>query len=179
MATPRDDTVRLAQDHPAQVPPTLPQTALDSFSPAPPRLDGSDAAPPEVGGLPAVPHEGPRRVEPGRVAYLRCDGLPRRPGPTPCPRDQALETAVWSTLDTLVRCEAAPEGLGESDLRLELVPGQPTTVRLGAVRPGRSRLEGVAILRCLAGPLSHVRSQLGASRLVVSFRFALVPAARR
>lgn len=136
------------------------------------------AAPLERDAAPPVLHTGPRRVEPGRVAYLRCDGVPQRPGPTPCPRDEALESAVWSTLDTLLRCDAPPEGLGESDLRLELVPGQPTAVRLGAVRAGRPRLEGAAILRCLAGPLSHVQTRTGSTRLVVSFRFELVAAAR-
>jgi len=125
----------------------------------------------------ATPHTGPRRVERGRVAYLRCDGVPQRPGPFPCPRDEALETAVWNVLETLPRCAEAPPGLGESDVRLEFAPDRPTVARLRAPRPDVPRLDGAAVLRCVAGPLSHLTSAGGATRLMLAFRFALVDAA--
>lgn len=124
----------------------------------------------------ATPFTDARRVEPGRVAYLRCEGIPQRPGPYPCPRDQALEAAVWSILDTLPRCADAPSGLGESDVRLEVVAGAPTDVKLRAPRTGVPRLDGPALLRCAAGPLSHVTTNTGSTKLVVAFRFALVDA---
>jgi len=126
----------------------------------------------------AAPFAGARRVEPGRVAYLRCEGVPQRAGPYPCPRDEALEAAVWAVLDTLPRCAEAPAGLGESDVRLELVAGAPTDAKLRAPRPGVPRLEGPAILRCTAGPLSHLATTTGATKLVLSFRFALVDASQ-
>lgn len=126
----------------------------------------------------ATPFDGARRVEPGRVAYLRCDGLPQRPGPYPCPRDEALETAVWTVLDTLPRCADAPPGLGESDVRLEIAAGAPTEVKLRAPRPDVPRLDGPALLRCVTGPLSHVATSTRATKLVLAFRFALVDARR-
>jgi hypothetical protein len=125
----------------------------------------------------AVPFAGPRRVEHGRVAYLRCDGVPQRPGPYPCPRDEALEAAVWNVLETLPRCAEAPPGLGESDVRLELARDRPTVLRLRAPRPDVPRLDGAAVLRCAAGPLSHVATTSGATRLMLAFRFSLVDAA--
>lgn len=124
----------------------------------------------------ATPFSGARRLEPGRVAYLRCDGVPQRSGPYPCPRDEALETAVWSVLATLPRCADAPTGLGESDVRLELVAGAPPDLMLRAPRPEVPRLDGPALLRCVAGPLSHVATTTRATRLVLSFRFTLVEA---
>jgi len=125
---------------------------------------------------PATPFSDARRLEPGRVAYLRCDGIPQLPGPYPCARDEALEASVWAVLDTLPRCAEAPPGLGESDVRIELVAGAPPDVKLRAPRPGVPRLDGPAILRCAAGPLSHVTTSTRATRLVLSFRFALVDA---
>jgi len=126
----------------------------------------------------ATPFAGARRVERGRIAYLRCEGVPQRPGPYPCPRDEALEVAVWAVLDTLPRCAEAPAGLGESDVRLELVAGAPTDAKLRAPRSGVPRLDGPAILRCTAGPLSHLATTTGATKLVLSFRFALVDASQ-
>lgn len=126
----------------------------------------------------ATPFAGARRVEPGRIAYLRCEGVPQRSGPYPCPRDEALEAAVWAVLDTLPRCADAPAGLGESDVRLELIAGVPTDAKLRAPRPRVPRLDGPAILRCTAGPLSHIATSTGATKLVLSFRFALVDASQ-
>lgn len=126
----------------------------------------------------ALPFAGARRVERGRVAYLRCEGVPQRPGPYPCPRDEALENAVWTVLETLPRCADAPPGLGESDVRVEVVPGSPTDVKLRAPRPNVPRLDGPAILRCAAGPVSHLATTTGSTKLVLSFRFTLVDAAQ-
>ncbi len=126
----------------------------------------------------ALPFDGARRVERGRVAYLRCEGVPQRPGAYPCPRDEALEDAVWTVLETLPRCAEAPPGLGESDVRVEVVPGTPTDVKLRAPRPNVPRLDGPAILRCAAGPVSHLTTRTGSTKLVLSFRFTLVDAAQ-
>lgn len=111
-------------------------------------------------------------VTPGRVAYLRCDGVAQLEGAHPCGREPALETAVWAVLATLPRCDDPPPGLGATDLRLDLSPETPTDVHARDVA-GAPSLDSHKLLACLAGPLSHVRSTSHATRLVVSFRFAL------
>jgi hypothetical protein len=111
----------------------------------------------------------------GRVAYLRCEGLPQRPGPVPCPRDEALETSAWEVIDRLPTCEALPADVrGEADLVIALVPGSATDVRArDRFAPEVVRADAAAILGCLATDLARIEQHLGSSHLVVSFRFAL------
>jgi hypothetical protein len=80
-------------------------------------------------------------------------------------------------LETLPRCAEAPPGLGETDVRLELARDRPTVARLRAPRPDVPRLDGAAVLRCVAGPLSHLTTASGATRLMLAFRVSLADAA--
>ncbi len=180
-----------APDAPAKTAPTAAtQTPDDAPQPVPEPAfvvaeGDAGAAPAETDdtasdeGVPtATPFAGPRRVERGRVAYLRCDGVPLRPGPYPCPREERLEEAVWAVLETLPRCAEAPAGLGETDVRLELARDAPPEVKLRAPRADVPRLDGAAVLRCVAGPLSHVTTSSRATRLMLAFRVTLVDAAQ-
>lgn len=116
---------------------------------------------------------GSLRFRRGRVAYIRCDGVPLQAGPYPCPRDLTLEEQVWGILERVPECPMAPRAPGETDVRIELVPGEPTDVRLlGRPRAGQTELDGPRVLACVR-PLANVRSELGASRLLLSFRFSL------
>ncbi|MCC6875299.1 MAG: hypothetical protein IT378_13415 [Sandaracinaceae bacterium] len=114
---------------------------------------------------------GPLRVVRGRVAYLRCDGVE---GPGGCPRDEPLETAAWTRIETLATCAQAPARPGEADLRIELLgegaadPRWRDTFPEDAIRLDRAAVEG-----CLLEPLREVRQSTGAARLIVSFRFSM------
>jgi hypothetical protein len=115
-----------------------------------------------------------RRIVRGRVAYLRCEGVPLRPGPVPCPRDATLEAQAWEAIEALTGCPALPPSPGEADVVIDLAPGRPTEVRTrDTFGSDVVRLDGSRVVECLAGPLSSVRETLGSTRLVVSFRFAV------
>lgn len=122
------------------------------------------------------------RIVRGRVAYLRCEGIPAAPGPeasdgvSGCPRDAALEQAVWRAIEGLSECDAAPTSAGEADLVVDLALGSPVEVRTrNRFAPDVVRVDGDAVTSCLTPALSTATSALGASRLVVSFRFRAVP----
>jgi len=108
----------------------------------------------------------------GRVAYLRCEGVPPRPGPFPCPRDEPLETAVWAALRGVEACGQAP-GAGAADIVLDLAQGPPTIRARDTFPADTARTDGAALLACVSEPLQNVRSSLSARRLVVSFRLTL------
>lgn len=109
----------------------------------------------------------------GRVAYLRCDGLPPQRGPFPCPRDEALERAVWSALHQVERCGAPPR-LGHADVVVDLEGTGAPTIRARDTFPSdTARTDDMALLACVTESLSQVRSVLRARRLVVSFRLVL------
>ena len=112
--------------------------------------------------------EVPLRVRRGRVAYLRCDGL------RTCPRDERLEDAVWPILEGLATCAAAPTTPGEADIRLDYGAGAPEIAWRDTFPDDTVRLDRERVLGCLQGPLAATRQSVGATRLLVSFRFALV-----
>ncbi|MGF1464968.1 MAG: hypothetical protein ACFCGT_02440 [Sandaracinaceae bacterium] len=117
------------------------------------------------------------RVVPGRVAYLRCDGVPLTgPGPSRCPRDEALEAEVWGIVRGLGACPDAPAGAGRADLRLVYRgSAQPRVLWRDTFAPGVVRLDRTAVLRCLAEPLAEVRPTVASTHLSVSFRFRVEP----
>jgi hypothetical protein len=105
------------------------------------------------------------------VAYLLCEGIPhgRR-----CPRDEALEGAVWPLLSALPACAAPPETPGEGDLRIDYrLDGPPEIAWRDMFADEVVRLDHDRLLACLREPLRATRQSLGAEHLVVSFRFRL------
>jgi hypothetical protein len=111
----------------------------------------------------------------GRVAYIRCDGVPPSSGPLPCPRDERLESSVWTILERVQTCATGPRQAGEADVRLEFTgPGAPGVVWRDTFPAGTVRLDSEAVLSCVRGPLSRTSQSLGATRMLVSFRFGLV-----
>jgi hypothetical protein len=132
--------------------------------PAPVPQTGGGALEPGADGPTA-----PLRMRRGRVAYLRCDGL------RTCPRDEALEAAVWPVLDAVATCAGAPSAPGEADIRLEYAgTGAPEIVWRDTFPDDTVRLDRERVLACVEAPLARTRQTAGAERLLVSFRFALV-----
>ena len=139
----------------------------------------STSAPPEHAPEVPTPSDagaarpsGPRHVEQGRVAYLRCDGVQPSTGLFPCPRDPGLERAVWHAIDEMPSCEGLGGEIGEADLSISLVRGAPNEIGTrDTFRSDVSRLDAARVVECLRAPLATVAPTLDASRLVVSFRF--------
>ncbi|MBN8610370.1 MAG: hypothetical protein J0L92_07295 [Deltaproteobacteria bacterium] len=128
-------------------------------------------------GTPGVPTAARVAVRRGRVAYLRCEGVPQREGPFPCPRDEPLEDAVWDALRTVERC-GAPPPLGQADIVLDFEGEAAPTIRARDTFPAdTTRTDDAALLACTAESLGNVTSSLRPRRLVVSFRLTLDPAA--
>lgn len=117
---------------------------------------------------------GALRVVRGRVAYLRCEGVPQQSGPVPCPRDDALEAAAWAAIDSLGDCATPPEGEGEADVVLDFgsASAAPEVRARDRFASDVTRLDGPAVIACVAPALGSVSQTIGSSRLVVSFRFA-------
>lgn len=114
------------------------------------------------------------RLTPGRVAYLRCDGLPPRSGTFPCPRDDALEREVWSIVSTLPECVRGPRSPGSGDLRLEYRGvSAPEVGWRDTFADDVVRLPRDSVLGCVRERIVATRQHLGSRRLIVSFRFAL------
>ncbi len=157
--------------------PEGPPPGAPGAAPAEPALEVPTATPtPTATATPTDPGAarpgGPRHVEQGRVAYLRCDGVPPSTGPFPCPRDPGLERAVWHAIDEMASCDGLGGELGEADLSLTLVRGAPTEIGTrDTFRSDVSRLDPTRVMGCLRAPLAGVTPTLDASRLVVSFRF--------
>ncbi|MBX7196950.1 MAG: hypothetical protein K1X94_33175 [Sandaracinaceae bacterium] len=117
-------------------------------------------------------------LRPGRVAYLRCDGVPQQSGPFPCPRDEALETAVWAALAGVEDCARSP-GPGHADIVVDFDDADAPTVRARDTFPSdTARTDDPALLACTSDALASVRTTLRPRRLVVSFRLVLDPASR-
>ena len=107
------------------------------------------------------------------VAYLRCDGVPQRRGPVPCPRDEALEAAAWNAIATVTSCADLPGAEGEADIVIDFDGSATEVSARDRFASDVVRLDGPRVAACLAPTLGAVRQTMGASRLVVSFRFAL------
>jgi hypothetical protein len=113
-----------------------------------------------------------RRVERGAISYVRCDGLERHRKGTPCPRDRALEAAVWSSLQALPQCRNADPGWGEAELRLTMRRGGAPQLDL---KPwgDRGTLNWRAVSKCAGPTLTKLRTHAKMQRSVVTFRFGL------
>jgi hypothetical protein len=132
---------------------------------------------PEPTSMPATSASGPLTLRTGRIAYLRCDGVPQRPGPFPCPRDEPLEQAVWAALRSVERCERSP-GPGAADIVVDFETEQPTIRARDTFPADTVRTDAAALLACAGDSLENVRSSLSPRRLVVSFRLTLEAVAR-
>ncbi|WP_236603883.1 hypothetical protein [Sandaracinus amylolyticus] len=154
-----------------------PEEVLEVVEPTP---EPPSAPPPPVAA--AAPSPSPRttpsaasalQLVRGRVAYLRCDGVPQRRGPVPCPRDEALEAAAWNAIATVTTCADLPADEGEADVVIDFDGGTTEVAARDRFASDVVRLDGARVAACLAPTLGAVRQTMGASRLVVSFRFAL------
>lgn len=122
---------------------------------------------PPVGG-------GSHIVRRGRVAYLRCEGVPQRPGPFPCPRDEALENAVWSALDATITTCGTLAGQGEADVVIDFDHADTPTARMrDTFASDAVRVDADAVLSCSQAALASVRTVFHPRRLMVSFRFTV------
>jgi hypothetical protein len=122
---------------------------------------------PPVGG-------GSHTVRRGRVAYLRCEGVPQRPGPFPCPRDEALENAVWAALDTTITTCGTLAGQGEADVVIDFDHADTPTARMrDTFASDAVRVDADAVLSCSQAALATVRTVFHPRRLMVSFRFVV------
>lgn len=122
---------------------------------------------------PNAPRDGAMTVIPGRVAYLRCDGLTGERGRFPCPRDVDLERAVWEALAALPTCKPSL-GRGTADVRLDLSRSQGTEARVLAI-PGSPEpsLDTDRVYECVGRHLTALTTSLDPIYMVISFRFAM------
>jgi hypothetical protein len=113
-----------------------------------------------------------RRIARGAISYVRCDGLERHRQGTPCPRDRALEAAVWSSLQALPQCRNADPGWGEAELRLTMRRGSAPQIDL---KPwgDRGSLNWRAVSKCAGPTLTKLCTHPKMQRSVVTFRFGL------
>ena len=199
--TPNTAVTRREEARVVAPPPPRPATAPRSeasgakptrTAPAPPSAPDAQrhAAPPPEPPEPAPPQPAPQakaeprgpsggsRVAPGRVAYLRCEGLERPQLNPPCPRDADYELAVLRELDALASCAALPAPPFTGDLRIE-VRGSERTVYArgvsGAAAPPAGTANGDAWVECIREDVTAIVPGLSSPRLVVSFRFDVLP----
>jgi len=149
-----------------------PAGAAVAVQPAPgAESSGASPEPPPAAQTPdpVATASAPARLDRGYVAYLRCDGVPQIEGPFPCPRDLALERRVWKALSELERCPLTPQQRGPTDLRIEFVRTRRVEwlVASGGLDPD-------TVSRCVGSVLSGVGTSLRPTRMIVSFRFALL-----
>lgn len=171
------ETAATPHDGPASAPPA------HEVASAPSELAPSEPVPSEPAPTPgrAAHDEEPEdsqataelQLIPGRVAYLRCDGLRADKGPFPCPRDVTLETEAWAALGALPRCRPSLER-GGVDVRLDLVRGKPTDVRVlpiaGSPEPP---LDAERVYACVGKSLAKLNTRLDPIYMVVSMRASL------
>ncbi|MEM1414007.1 MAG: hypothetical protein AAGH15_03865, partial [Myxococcota bacterium] len=162
-AAPESEETRLAAETPEQ------GDGPDASAEEETEGEAPDAEP---GGSPAETApapSGPRpsfRVERGRIAYMRCEGLAPRNGR--CPRDAALERQAWSVVtETMATCPALGDAEGGADVRLRLGAGA-TEVRFREW--GDPPLPLSPLWRCLRSAVSGIRSTLDSTDLVLSLR---------
>jgi len=154
------ERVEPTTDKPAVPPPTEPTQTVEVVE-----------TPEETSNAPA---ETGLQLIPGRVAYLRCDGLrAEKAAAFPCPRDVALEGEAWAVLGTLPRCRPNLER-GGVDVRLDIVRGKPTDVRVlpiaGSPEP---TLDSERVYACVGKSLAKLNTRLDPIYMVVSLRASL------
>jgi hypothetical protein len=111
------------------------------------------------------------KFEPGRVAYLRCDGMIQATGSHPCPRDVALESAVWQQLEQLPTCQVANPGIGYAELRLDFKRAKPASLRILLPTIERPVLKRKPLYECVGESLTSLKTALDPIHMIVSFQF--------
>lgn len=114
-----------------------------------------------------------RQFRYGRLAYIRCDGLRKRKGQFPCPRDKRMEQAAWRILHDVTQCQVADTGTGHADVRLIFRKGERLRVRIVRSSRKKKALNRRALYDCVNKYLTHLNSSLKAKVMVVSFQFEL------
>lgn len=138
---------------------TTPAAVADASAVAP--------APPAVTEAPASDALG--TLTRGRIAYIRCEGVPQLAGPNPCPRDQAIERAVWTAIERLPACAALRGKRGASDVRVVFDAG--ALAGLGFRDLDSPELDRDAVRACLEPALTGLRTSRPGARITASFRF--------
>jgi hypothetical protein len=111
---------------------------------------------------------GPAHIETGRVAYIRCDGMPG--GVSTCPRDVAVERRVWDAIRGLESCAGLAGQTGEADLRVVFDGGRCSGIGFRDMES--EGLDTNAIRTCVEARLLELRSNHPATRFTASFRFS-------
>lgn len=146
-------------DAPDVAPPTVPSATPAAQSTTPSSGTPSDE--------PLV--TGPATIVRGRIAYIRCDGVPQRAGPNPCPRDTRVEAAVWAAIDRLTTCGALAGHRGAADVRVVFDAGTVSGLGFRELEP--PMLDRTALAACLEPALRGLRATVPASRMTAAFRF--------
>ncbi len=184
-----DGELERGDDAVAPTTPTTPTTPAPTTptTPAPTTPAVTAAARPAATtpvATPAAPRTSPpprgtgaaSRVHRGRVAYLRCDGAPQSTGPFPCPRDAALEAAVWAAVEQVTACQP-PVPPGSADLVLEWDREAGATVPAITTRDtfpdDALRTDAAAVVTCVTPALATLTTTIPGDRIRVGFRFAL------
>ncbi|MDW8246254.1 MAG: hypothetical protein RMJ84_06735 [Sandaracinaceae bacterium] len=112
------------------------------------------------------------RLERGRVAYFRCEGVPLRRGPYPCPRDLPLEAEAWASIEKAQKCFA-----NFLHKEIELIwhwkeKNEPVLRLRFNFSPAPSSGEASSLLSCIRPLAVHLRPHLPTKHLVLSVRFA-------
>lgn len=142
--------------------PEAPDARIAVQVPAAPDASVAPEAPPVVANARA------RTLTRGRVAYIRCEGVPQRAGPSPCPRDVNVERTVWTAIDRLPTCPALLGRRGAADVRVVFESG--VFSGLGFRDLGGGELDRDAVRGCLEPALAGLRTELPAARMTASFR---------
>lgn len=150
---------------PAVPEPPVPQAVVDAAdASAPAQVAPFDAGSTSSSG-------GVAEVVEGRVAYLRCEGLPNVPPAGPCPRDMSAEAKVWDAIRALPNCPALADRSGHSDVRVVFDGARVSGL---GFRDLPDELDRESVRGCLEPMLERVRTGLGTSRMTASFRFELI-----
>lgn len=166
------DRVPLEEEVPAEDPaveePTAEEPVVEDAATEEPATDAPAAEEPTRVATPTTGGARISRVVPGQVAYLRCDQATGRR----CSRDETLEERVWAAIAQLPSCANAPTGPGWADVRLDFEgEGAPAVGWRDTFAPDVRRLDESTTMACLRPGLTQSRQNLGAQRLLVSFRF--------
>jgi hypothetical protein len=147
--------------------------ALDVAPPTPSTATPSAQSATTSSGTPSAEPTpaGPGTIVRGRIAYIRCDGVPQRAGPNPCPRGTRVEAAVWAAIDRLPNCGALAGHRGAADVRVVFDAG--TVSGLGFRDLDPPVLDRTALAACLEPALRGLRATVPASRMTAAFRFDL------
>lgn len=162
-----DDAPPAAPDAAAAIAEGDTPPADDTIAEPPPSAEPTPSSVPSAQPTAASSGSGPGRIAMGRVAYIRCDGLPGGA----CPRELSVERRAWDAIRELADCPGLAGRSGEADVRI--VFDGPRMSGLGFRDLGPGALDREAIRACLEPRLGGLRSGSGASRMTVAFAFTL------